>query len=195
MVSATLKRPRLSLPEYLTLCVTQFKRHWIAFVVPLAALLVLQIFIRIDVNYTESLPDHVFITVKGWKSGLQRGDYVAYTFPTDNDVSLFRKGDHMVKIVRGVGGDRVERKENGHFAIHVENITASAVDSQLELNSIGIAKPFSKAGKALVPGPEGVIPKGSYYVYAPHTDSLDSRYAIVGWINDEHIIGRTFPIF
>ena len=41
----------------------------------------------------------------------------------------------------------------------------------------------------------GVIPAGHYYVYAPHKDSLDSRYALVGWISEEEIIGRTFSLF
>ena len=52
--------------------------------------------------------DSVFITVKGWKSGLGRGDYVAYKFPTENPASPFRKGDHMVKLVLGTHGDEVK---------------------------------------------------------------------------------------
>jgi conjugal transfer pilin signal peptidase TrbI len=29
---------------------------------------------------------------------------------------------------------------------------------------------------------------------APHPDSLDSRYALVGWVDEEQIIGRAFQI-
>ncbi len=189
----TLSKPRLSVSEYLVLCGMHFRRYWLQYSFPVMMMFILQIFIRIDVNYTDSLPDHLFITVKGWKSGLTRGDYVAYTFPTDNAVSIFRKGDHMVKIVGGVGGDRVERQESGAFVV----IPAGTSPARQALGGInyGVAKSYSRTGQRLEPGPVGVIPVGSYYVFAPHKDSLDSRYAIVGWITDEHIIGRIFPIF
>jgi conjugal transfer pilin signal peptidase TrbI len=45
-----------------------------------------------------------------------------------------------------------------------------------------------------MPGPTGKIPPSHYYMAAPHPDSLDSRYALVGWIKDEHVIGRAFQI-
>ena len=101
------KRSRLSPREYLDLCLRHFRTYWKRYTAPVVVLVVMQLFIRVDVNYTESLPDHVFITVKGWKSGLSYGDYVAYKFPVDSDLTLFRKGDHMVKIVLGKPGDRV----------------------------------------------------------------------------------------
>ena len=68
---------RLSLPEYLKLCRTHFARYWKHYTIPLACVFLLQFVIRFDVNYTESLPDHVFVTVKGWKTGLKRS-----TWPT-----------------------------------------------------------------------------------------------------------------
>ena len=62
-------------------------------------------------------------------------------------------------------------------------------------HSTGVAKTVSRASKPLEAGPTGVIPEGSYYVYAPHKDSLDSRYAIVGWVTTDDIIGRSFSLF
>jgi len=41
----------------------------------------------------------------------------------------------------------------------------------------------------------GVIPEGHYYMYAPHPDSLDSRYSMVGLIGQPLILGKTIPIF
>jgi conjugal transfer pilin signal peptidase TrbI len=32
-------------------------------------------------------------------------------------------------------------------------------------------------------------------VRAPHPDSLDSRYALTGWIAEDQIIGRAYALF
>ena len=184
---------RLSASEYLALCVQHFRAYWMHYTLPVLAVLMLQFFIRIDVNYTESLPDHVFITVKGWKSGLQRGDYVAYEFPTENPVSPFRKGDHMVKIIGGVEGDLVVMKNDRSFEIIQPGDEKLA--HTLGGRTMGVAKPMSKTGRPLTSGPVGVIPADHFYVFAPHKDSLDSRYEMVGWISSKEIIGRTFSLF
>jgi conjugal transfer pilin signal peptidase TrbI len=44
-------------------------------------------------------------------------------------------------------------------------------------------------------GPTGVIPANHFYVYAPHKDSLDSRFALTGWIPLERVSGRAIPLF
>lgn len=189
----TMSDQRLSPVEYLGLCWTHFKAHWWQYCVPVMAVLLLQTVVRLDVNYTESLPDHVFLTIKGWKTGLKHGDYVTYAFPTVNPDSPFRKGDHMVKMIAGVGGDEVFMADSGEFYIRASGTASVLPDYQG--HPVGRAKPISRAGKPLEHGPVGVIPQGSYYVYAPHKDSLDSRYAMVGWVQDRDLIGRTFPLF
>lgn len=193
MSAISLGKPRLSVAEYITLCQKHFVRNWMHYTIPLAVVFLLQFFVRFDVNYTESLPDHAFVTIKGWKSGLKHGDYVAYAFPTENPVSPFRKGDHMVKIVGGTAGDEVRKDDEGNFSI----LKKGAAPSEVAMGGpfVGNAKPKSMTGKPLEAGPTGIIPTGRYYVMAPHKDSLDSRYAIVGWISDGDIIGRTFPLF
>ena len=60
---------------------------------------------------------------------------------------------------------------------------------------VGRAKPLSRAGKPLIPGPAGIIPPHRYYMAAPHPDSLDSRYALVGWVSDDQIIGKAYRIY
>lgn len=189
-----MRKARLSPTEYLKLCWTSFKRHWRQYTLPVVAVLLLQTFLRVDINYTDSLPDHVFITVKGWKTGLKHGDYVTYGFPTANSVSLFRKGDHMVKRVAGVEGDEIRMREDGEFFVLYRGATTLLPD-ELGNDSLGKAKPYSMTGRPLQAGPVGVIPPGHFYVHAPHRDSLDSRYAMVGWIRESDVIGRTFPIF
>ena len=204
-MAATLaqKGKRLSPKEYLDLCFQHFKVYWKRYTAPVVVLVIMQLFIRVDVNYTESLPDHVFITVKGWKSGVTYGDYVAYKFPVDSDLTLFRKGDHMVKIVLGKPGDQVVVNSQG--AIRIVRKGSTVVGNPEEVKETmnfeflgtpaGTAKPVSKAGKPLKAIESMVIPEGFFYAYAPHPDSLDSRYAFVGLISDDEVIGRTFPIF
>lgn len=182
---------RLSPREYINLCARHFRYYWKRYTAPVVVLIVMQLFIRVDVNYTESLPDHVFITVKGWNTGLTYGDYVAYKFPTNSDLTLFRKGDHMVKIVLGKPGDEVKVSDQGQVVIARTEDRHNFVNER----TAGIAKPVSKAGKPLEAIHPGTIPEGYFYAYAPHPDSLDSRYSLVGFISDNEIIGRSFPIF
>lgn len=184
---------RLTVKEYVSLWGTHYKKFWKYYLVGFGGLILLQTVFRIDVNYTNSLPDHVYITIKGYKSDIKTGDYIAYRFPSDSPITLFRKGDHMVKIVAGVEGDEVRRDENGNVAILRK--TDSPAMHAMGGFSAGKAKPTSRQGRPLTPGPSGVIPPGHYYVYAPNPDSLDSRYSLVGFLTDDDIIGKTYPIF
>ena len=53
---------------------------------------------------------------------------------------------------------------------------------------------IAKTGQKLALGPDGVIPEGHYFVYAPNSDSLDSRYALTGWISQKAVRGRPIPL-
>lgn len=192
MKLSTFWNPQLSLRDYIDVCVKHGRKYWWQYLLPVAVIGILQIFVRLDVNYTDSLPDHAFITVKGWRTGLKHGDYVAYEFPTESPISPFRKGSHMVKLVGGVPGDTVTMDEQGNF--RVVRADDSKALQQLGGSVLATAKTHTKTGKPIKPGPVGVIPEGHYFVFAPHKDSLDSRYEITGWIPEANILGRTFPI-
>lgn len=185
MIAIGMRRPRLSLREYIALVKTHFLKYWKGYTIPLVVLFILQLFVRIDVNITESLPDHAFLTIKGWKTGIKTGDYVAFEYQGTGPASPFPKGFHFIKIVGGVPGDLITMDENRNFYNgDYKNIIGH--------NYLGTAKTHSKAGKVLEHGPVGVIPEDHYYVQAPHPDSLDSRYALTGWVSKEHIIGKSF---
>ena len=47
----------------------------------------------------------------------------------------------------------------------------------------------TRLGLKLSPGPEGVIPRGCYYVGSDHPRGFDSRYAEVGFACRGHILG------
>lgn len=57
------------------------------------------------------------------------------------------------------------------------------------------AKPISKGGKPLQHGPVGIIPNGHFFMSAPHPDSLDSRYALVGWVAETELVGRAISLY
>jgi conjugal transfer pilin signal peptidase TrbI len=107
---------------------------------------------------------------------LSRGDYVSFIW---RGQKFFPSGMPFTKIVMGVPGDVV-----------------SLVDREVYINGkpIAFAKFRSKHGEPLELGPTGVIPPGMYYVHGTHPDSLDSRYAVTGWICADQVIGRAYPI-
>ncbi len=183
---------RLSLREYVHLCTDHFKRYWWQYVLPVAVIFVLQLFIRIDVNITDSLPDKVFVTVKGHTSNIQHGDYIAFEWPGGGP---FPKGFHFVKIVTGVPGDKVRVDADRNFYINKSGEYHVLNQVSMTESYYGRAKEHSKRGVPLEIGPTGVIPPGHYYVHAPHPDSLDSRYALTGWISKEAIIGKTYAVY
>lgn len=176
--------------DYFRLCVSTGRQHWRQFVFPILAVLILQIFFRIDINgVTHSLPGHVFVTVKAWRT-VGPGDYVTFEWQGGGP---YVKGTNFIKIVKGVAGDEIRVTSDGEFLLYPSR--AGTVVNQLGGESLGRAKPVSSKGVPLERGPTGIIPDGHFYVYAPHPDSLDSRYALTGWIRKDQIVGRAFVIF
>ena len=129
----------------------------------------------LGLNATESLPQRLFLIERGEPP--HRGDFVAFRwqgggpYPTDST---------FIKIVAGVPGDVVTQVDGVYF-----------VNGQ----PMGRAKSVSRQGILLQPGPTGTVPTGFYYVRAPHPDSLDSRYALTGWVSKSQMIGRAHALF
>ena len=125
------------------------------------------------VNRTESLTHWAFIVDR--RANPKRGDLI-YFAPPKNP---YYADTGFVKIIAGVAGDTVRREAATYFVNDFE---------------IGAAKPVSQKGDPLTPGPIGVIPHGSYFVFTPHKDSYDSRYKDIGWISRDRIIGVARPV-
>lgn len=134
----------------------------------------------VTLNVSASLPGSVFLIQKGVKP--EKGNLAAFRYSGGGPYMpgvLFLKrlvgeAGSLVSAHAGLGGYR-EYFVDGH--------------------SVGYAKPFSRDGMPLPPGPVGVIAAGHYYMAAPHPDSLDSRYAWVGWVSDAQIVGRAWTVF
>lgn len=156
--------------------ITHYKKYWTIWASSIAVVLTFQLFFKLGINVTESLPFKAFVVTK-FDHKVSKDDYVSFAWEGSGP---YPKGIEFVKIVKGVPGDVVSYRDrlvfiNGEF--------------------VAIAKSQSKTGKPLELGPSGVIPQGTYFVYAPHPDSLDSRYAVTGWIGQSAVRGRAYPIF
>jgi len=85
----------------------------------------------------------------------------------------------MLLYVYGVAGDVVTRQGPDFF---------------INGKHVALAKHKSRRGEPLAAGPIGVIPHGCYFAGTPHKDGFDSRYAIIGWICRDRIVGTGSPV-
>jgi len=162
--------------DYLRSLAAHARRYWASYASLVAGILYFSAHFTVGVNATPSLPYTLCLIVKGEFSP-QRGDLVAFRWPGGGP---YPAGATFSKFVQGVPGDEVTTVGREFF-----------VNGQ----PVGLAKPFSAQREPLVPGPTGVIPEGHYYVAGSHPDSLDSRYALAGWIRREALIGRAHVVF
>ncbi|MDE0029367.1 MAG: S26 family signal peptidase [Deltaproteobacteria bacterium] len=85
-----------------------------------------------------------------------------------------------LKTVHGLPGDRVEVDGNRRVRVNGK--------------VLGIAKTHARDGRPLKITRPGVIPPDRYYVHADHADSHDSRYAEIGLVAREQILGRALAL-
>ena len=129
--------------------------------------------VKLGINTSSSVDGWLFLMVKNTPP--ERGELIGF-WPPEND---FFQEIWFVKYIAGMPGDIVERHEREFF-----------INGQY----IGDAKTESMTGIPLEVSGVGVIPPGHYFVWTPHKDSFDSRYAQIGWIPKDNIIGRTYRL-
>lgn len=130
---------------------------------------------RIGFNATESLSNWGYIIDRKNRAA-SLGNLIEF-IPPPND--YYPPGASFVKKIAGLPGEEVERRGDVIFVGGRE---------------IGRVKATDRNGKKAVPGPLGVIPEGSVFVAGDHPDSLDSRYAAIGFVETKQIIGVGEPI-
>ncbi len=150
-----------------------FRRTWTLLLIPLAW--VLTDHFGYAINLSESLPQKVWIV--HLHAMPKRGDYVVFRAPPQTGLD---RNSTLIKQVRGVPGDVVTNLF-GHFFINDEYIAQ--------------AKSHSLTGKPLIPGFEGRLKEGEYYVHSPHPDSFDSRYQAMGLIHTDTIRGVAYALW
>jgi conjugal transfer pilin signal peptidase TrbI len=146
----------------------------------LVALIAFGRYFTLALNVSDSLPGTVFLVKKGHVAG--QGDLVAFRYGGGGP---YERGSLFLKRVAGMPDSIVTRRDTGD----------GDRDYFIDGRYVGRAKPKSRTGVPLDPGPTGVIPQGHYYLASPNPDSLDSRYAWVGWVADAQIVGRAFRVF
>ena len=143
------------------------------------------------INATDSLPNWAFFVEKGIFP--TRGQYVFFRVPeTPLIVAHFGKNTKPFgKLVYGMPGDVVARVDE-----LVSRGRYDEVEQWVAVNGVRVAplKPRSKRGEPLTPGPTGVVPRGCYFVATPHKDGFDSRYADIGWVCANQLVGTGVPI-
>ncbi len=175
-------RPRVGLKAYAGLVWSAIRRHplaWGAFALIACAGFVFSHYYWLRFTLTESMPWHLVLVEKAAPApgSLRRGDLVAWRWPGG---LIYPEGAVFLKVVKGLPGDRV-----------------SVVGRDFFVNGeyVGRAKILSRYGHTLEANRPGGVPAGHYYLYAPHRDSLDSRYAATGFVSRERILGRAYGVF
>ena len=166
---------RFDAPRFRSLTLRHLRRWGIAYAAAMAAAAWFHSHYALGLNASRSLPGTLYLIERGTLP--QRGEHVAFRWAGGG---AYPAGVTFIKLLAGQAGDTVAR-DGAVFSVAG--------------TPIGPAKPLSRRGEPLEPGPTGTLPEGRYFVFAPHPDSLDSRYALTGWIAREQIIGRARAIF
>jgi len=132
-------------------------------------------FIRLGINVSNSLPGTLVAIVKHGQ--FSKGDVIAFHPPTSQ---IHQGSDILIKEIVGMPGDIVWQQDNIYF-----------------INDEQVGFAFGKTRKDIIlhPSPEGAIPAQHYFVSTQHPYSFDSRYAEVGWVSLDQIIGRVVTLW
>ena len=128
------------------------------------------------VNKSDSLPGVLFILDKTTLPVC--GDTTVFDMPDDNRLY---KGARMIKIIKGCQGDVISVAQQEVF-----------INNQ----SVGIYKDHDTQGNhKLHPITISEIPEHKVYLYAPHSQSYDSRYLSFGLRDTTELLGTATRIF
>ncbi|MFC3058408.1 S26 family signal peptidase [Paenirhodobacter populi] len=127
---------------------------------------------RLNINASESLPDHAYL-MWAWPKVVWRGAVIAAVPPAAYAQSF--EGYYFTKQVVGLPGDRIAHRD-GAVCVAGECFSPALRDG----------RPFAE------PLAEGVIPEGMYAAFGSAPNSLDSRYATVGLFSANDIVAVGF---
>lgn len=131
------------------------------------------------INATDSLSNWAFLVESGRFPG--RGDYVVF-HPGSDPVTVKYFGEKpsaFTKIAVGLPGDLISR-EGEDVLVNGERVAS--------------LKPLTKRGDPLTAGPVGIVPEGCIFAATPHRDGFDSRYAHIGFVCRDRLVGTGQPI-
>lgn len=126
---------------------------------------------------SDSLPGLVYLVELGTLPA-QHGDAIAFRPPPNR---FYPPGLKFTKLAMGLPGDVISRDANHHHVF----VNGALLGQLRQTSSLG----------ELLPGPIGVVPPDHYWVWTPHPLSLDSRYADIGYIPRDRVLGRAVRLF
>lgn len=131
------------------------------------------------INASPSLPYWAIWLDRG--AAPQRGDIILFDPPASPLLAKHfgKESKPFGKRVSGMPGDVVTEKDRVYF---------------VNGRQVAKAKLKSRRGEPLALGPTGTVPRGCYFVTTGHKDGFDSRYAAIGWICRQRILGVGRPI-
>lgn len=131
------------------------------------------------INATDSLPNWAFLVESGRFP--ERGDYVIFDPGHDPMTAKYfgAKPAPFTKIAVGLPGDVVTRQGADVF-VNGERIAS--------------LKATTKRGDPLEQGPVGEVPKGCIFAATAHKDGFDSRYAHIGFVCRDRLVGTGRPV-
>ena len=128
-------------------------------------------------NFTTSLDGHLFFVVRRAEI-VPVGGFVAFQPPSN---PYYPNTLWFTKVVIAGEGDVISHTGR---ALLINNVPVAYARSS-----------DSKGKRELAMTPDGVIPKGYLFAWTPHPFSYDSRYAEIGLVPHEKIIGRAYRLF
>lgn len=122
-------------------------------------------------SYTDSLPEHYFVQLPSIS-------------PKKSDLTLvyndFYQGN-LIKQIIGVEGDYVWYDQEQRLWVNEQ--------------CVGSCRLHTDSGKKLTAISSQVIPKGYVFLYAPHSESFDSRYQEVGLVPVTQLQGKLIALW
>lgn len=119
-------------------------------------------------NLSESLPNKMYFGTS-LKLNHKVGDIVTFRHP--------KFVVPLAKIIVGMPGDTILVKDNRVYVAGIDR-------GRLLFNA-----------HVYMPVISQIIPNGYVYVWAPHPESLDSRYEMIGLVKQSDILETIWPIY
>jgi conjugal transfer pilin signal peptidase TrbI len=164
---------------FMPVLVGHIKSHAISWLLLACLYLVVHANYRLAINQTPSLPYKLFLIHIDEK--VVTGGLVA--FRTHN-VKPYPDGYVFVKRVAASSGDNVEKAGRNFIA----------GGKTLVGKEVGLSKKILFPNDQLREG-KNTLPPNKYFVAGDHEYSLDSRYSLLGLVDEKDVIGRAYPIF
>jgi conjugal transfer pilin signal peptidase TrbI len=155
------------------------KSHAITWLLAIAMYMLIRANYRLAINETPSLPYNLFLI--HLNDIVDTGGLVAFK---SHHIEPYPDGYIFVKRIVASSGDTVIKKRRD-FVVG---------DRTLVGKEIGLSKKRLYPNDELHEGKNTIQP-GKYFVAGDHEYSLDSRYDLLGLVDENDVIGSAFPIF